>query len=202
MVRFRVSHLVSIMMAFATAACTTTQGPEPSRSELTGPKQEFIAPAKGSVYNTGGDWRVSSVQRDGMRVRLDEVNGDSHVLLIGGIQIFPPLEGADYSISEARDLWPLQVGKTAYFTVDHDMGRGWSHRLEVTRREEITVPAGTFDTYVVKVRERSIANAYEAVVTYWYAPKVRAPVKRAVKQIRGNPNRAPFELQGYELASS
>lgn len=202
MLGFRFSHLFAILTAFTAAACTTSQGSGTSGSEPTGPKQEFVAPAEGSFYDTGGAWRVTRVQRNGMLVRLNEVNGDSQVLMIGGIQVFPPLEGADYKIAEARDLWPLKVGKKTYSTIDHEAHRGWRHRLEVVRREEITVPAGTFDTYVVRVRERSIAREYEAVVTYWYAPKVRAPIKREIKEIRGDANRPPFELQNYELASS
>jgi hypothetical protein len=44
----------------------------------------------------------------------------------------------------------------------------------VRGRERVTVPAGTFDTYVITWSEQGrLANDYEVTHTFWYAPSIR-----------------------------
>ena len=51
-------------------------------------------------------------------------------------------------------------------------------RFVVLRQEQVSVPAGSFDAFVVEQRERVAgASAYEAARKYWFAPEVGTVVK-------------------------
>jgi hypothetical protein len=81
-----------------------------------------------------------------------------------------------------RDLFPLQVGKEISFTVEGATDGGypssWDQTYTVTRRERVTVPAGTFDTYVVRWREQGrLTNDWEATHTFWFSPDISYIVK-------------------------
>ncbi len=47
----------------------------------------------------------------------------------------------------------------------------------VESRERITVPAGTFDTFVVVIRKRSLTSDWTAYERWWYAPAVKNYVR-------------------------
>lgn len=89
-------------------------------------------------------------------------------------------------------LWPLKVGNRIEFRiVDPSATSGstaWSKRdyqetFTVVRREPVTVPGGTFDTFVIEWHETGTAqnNESDAIVTLWYAPGTGYVVKSAVR---------------------
>lgn len=104
-----------------------------------------------------------------------------------------PESSASYSRHEIEGLWPLQVGKRASTDMITQQG-GVNMRWEVPRTETITVPAGTFPTYVVEKRERSSDDSYEATERWWYAPQLGFPVKYEQRLMRGIDKRVPWEL--------
>ncbi|MBK1666518.1 hypothetical protein CKO28_00490 [Rhodovibrio sodomensis] len=71
----------------------------------------------------------------------------------------------------------------------------------VMAREQVTVPAGTFDAYHIHFEQKAlIGPPFKASSRIWYAPELGVPVKR--KRLRstieaGNPG---FELVDYTPA--
>src|SRR3546814_18316272 len=60
---------------------------------------------------------------------------------------------------ELGELFPLQVGKAVSFT-RRWAGEAWQDRIEVLATEPVTVPAGTFDAFVLlTVSEQEIGSA-------------------------------------------
>jgi hypothetical protein len=93
----------------------------------------------------------------------------THALLtdgFGGGQYYPP--------AAVDSFWPLEVGKSTTFNID--AGGPRTVRARVLRTETITVPAGTFYTYVIERKDHGMDGA-ETVATSWYAPSVGAVVK-------------------------
>lgn len=82
------------------------------------------------------------------------------------------LEIAEFDAAPLERLWPLRVRNTA--TVNVVVGEmTWRDTIKVLRAEKISVPAGTFDTFVVERREQSHGKGNdEATSTYWFAPSV------------------------------
>lgn len=73
-------------------------------------------------------------------------------------------------------LYPLQVGKGIKFT----RRKGqlvWDDDILVTATERLTVPAGTFDTFIVRRRSQLRDGEWWAVQRNWYAPSLGWSVK-------------------------
>lgn len=119
-----------------------------------------------SEYNGVKTFRISdgsdiTIYNAQNRNRMATVDGDGKVLY-SNEPFFGPFN------------WPLWEGKEwiqRYKYTDHTVGRSWSNlgnKWEVVKHEEITVPAGTFKTfllvskpYVNEARRRKIWYAYE-----------------------------------------
>jgi hypothetical protein len=83
----------------------------------------------------------------------------------------------DQGGARLRQLFPLAQGKEVWFTVNgvtaSNFPSSWDETYTVIGRERVTVPAGTFDTFVVAWQEQGrLANDYMVRHTYWYAPEV------------------------------
>lgn len=89
---------------------------------------------------------------------------------------------------EARQ--PRTEDLSPYLRLPVRVGKSWSHRfrepiggtrmrvhVDVTDREQITVPAGTFAAYRLEIDERRIDADEGAKQTCWYAPDIQFPVK-------------------------
>lgn len=89
---------------------------------------------------------------------------------------------------KAGDLWPLAVGKTASFYHRGITGAdSWqvSDNAKVTGIEEVSVPAGTFNTFVIHT---AMDNTpwFEGKRTCWYAPDVGYCVKDHFRSVSRN----------------
>ena len=73
-------------------------------------------------------------------------------------------------------LFPLQVGKAVTFT-RRLAGEAWRDRIEVLTTEQVTVPAGTFDTYVLLRVSEQVRGDWRAEQRTWYAPELGWVVK-------------------------
>lgn len=73
-------------------------------------------------------------------------------------------------------LFPLQKGKAVSFT-RRWAGQAWRDRIEVLGTERVTVPAGTFDTYVLLRRSELVGKDWRAEQRTWYAPELGWVVK-------------------------
>ena len=77
-------------------------------------------------------------------------------------------------------LWPLELGKewtNSYLreNIKERSSQTFNYRMVVPKMEEVTVPAGTFETFKVEVY---IPHTGKLFAEYWYSPKI----KRAVKE--------------------
>jgi hypothetical protein len=93
-------------------------------------------------------------------------------------------------------FWPLQVGRSVTF--NYGANSPLSVTTRVLRTETITVPAGTFFTYVVERRTHPMNDFREDVATYWYAPSVGYPVKFVENKLSGA-SRRPYEMVSVVL---
>ncbi|GAB4376935.1 MAG: hypothetical protein Kow00114_40970 [Kiloniellaceae bacterium] len=73
-------------------------------------------------------------------------------------------------------LFPLEVGKAVEFT-RRWAGKAWRDRIEVLGVERVSVPAGSFDTYVLLRRSEQLDGDWRAEQRVWYAPELGWVVK-------------------------
>lgn len=146
----------------------------------------------GTYIETTADKRVI-ITETGYDMIMD-VNGRRQTSIamltdgLGSDQVYPP--GAP------GQFWPLQVGKQVTF--NYGAGSPLHVTARVLRTETITVPAGTFFTYVVERRSHSSIDFAESVATFWYAPSVGT----VVKQVNNSPatgSRGSFEATAIVL---
>lgn len=92
------------------------------------------------------------------------------------------------------ELFPLEVGKTATATVigytAHGGNFGWRFDLEVIGREQISVPAGGYDTYVIRLTERGLPpNTFHVEHAAWIEPHSRIPLRVRHRIVSAEPRR-------------
>lgn len=73
-------------------------------------------------------------------------------------------------------LFPLQIGKAVSFT-RRWAGQAWRDRIEVIGTERVSVPAGTFDTFVLLRVSEQLDSDWRAEQRTWYAPALGWVVK-------------------------
>jgi hypothetical protein len=150
-------------------------------------QQEFHCPKPGTVIeytSTGGT--VVFGEADGMWCTGTQEDGQSW-------RRYAMLAGADASWSgfienHVERIWPLQLGKEINFTFQGRSSRNASavdsatpfwyvEKIVVARKEKLTVPAGTFDTWVIEDHQEVSRGRVIALRTYWYAPEVGFAIK-------------------------
>lgn len=82
---------------------------------------------------------------------------------------------------------PFQAGKKMAVDALQDYSSSaWRWEIEVLRQERVTVPAGTFDAWVVQITETGFgSNQHKSERSYWFDRASNAPVKLEVNLIRG-----------------
>jgi hypothetical protein len=161
----------------------STAQPE-ALSGSSGPRsvapEDFHCPTPGTVIETSvGGW-LQFTGQEGLRCWYRTRSGTTdsrYALLLAGDSDWVE-QGGD----EIGKLWPLRVGKRQWFVArrlaPEQYYMSWYEIYTVTGRERITVPAGTFDTYVITWEEKGrFENGFEAKSTFWYAPEVGYFVK-------------------------
>ena len=82
----------------------------------------------------------------------------------------------DWGESEFAKMYPLQVGKTVQF--DRSIGDiTLRDRIEVVATQRLTIPLGTFDTFVIRHRVEAEGTPWRAERLSWYAPDIGWIVK-------------------------
>jgi hypothetical protein len=170
------------------APSTTVYTPAAIQTTVAQPAPFSPAPP-GTLIETTADKRVVS-RVDGYEVEYN----------IGGRRELSQAlvtEGLDGRITshELQYFWPLEVGKTVTFNIES--GGPHAVTLHVPRTEIITVPAGTFYTYVIEREDRVIADpSTRDIARMWYAPSVGSIVK--YEDLRNRPGRRGLS---YEIVS-
>src|SRR3546814_12703466 len=85
---------------------------------------------------------------------------------------------------ELGELFPLQVGKAVSFT-RRWAGEAWQDRIEVLATERVTVPAGTFDAFVLLRVSEQVNSDWRAEQRAWYAPELGWVVRFRSEERRG-----------------
>lgn len=182
---------------FALAACQT-KPPISNVPQKSGPKAEYNNPPVGTTFTILNEqYRVTKSEDAHLSLQAP---GGASVDLYAGVIRFWNRDERVFEASSFTDLWPIQVGNQAQEVVRVKNGRiSWRYNVAVVGREMIEVPAGNFDSYVIKVHQQSSTRAYEGVSTYWVSTKLGFPVKREHKHIRGSSAPKDFELQNYKF---
>ena len=147
---------------------------------------EFHCPAAGTVIRKSTGGQITFAEADGLRCAYTDEAGQKH-------QRYALFTDADGPLArkELDPLWPLKQGNTVSFTVieaypliNRMTLPNHEEVFAVTRQERITVPAGTFDTYVVEWREQATGTSRtSALITQWYAPGIGCVVKSSVQML-------------------
>lgn len=162
---------------------------------------EFHAPAPHTGFTTSNGYiRIDSA--DGVNLLQPYTNPDRKLYWVGGlVPYFLSSPFADLMQSEVKKLWPLKVGNSIEFQLDQPGYRpgesAYTYQYEATveRTQTVTVPAGTFSTFVVSWHHRGLgSNTFNGVQTVWWSPALGFPVKLDVQIIFGFTDWKGFEL--------
>jgi len=139
-----------------------------------------------------------------MRVRVDGVDVTTvdalHRRTVHSAGFFEPHDGGRYDRAAVERFWPLRVGKQVTF-VERAPDGDWLHTLRAVRGEIVTVPAGSFDTFVVERATSGLGRTrFFATYTYWYAPAAGAIVRAEIRQAGTSPAPIEAEILGRPIA--
>lgn len=152
-------------------------------------------------------------------ISKDDGNGD-RVHLFGGLFSYaywrPGVAWVEYKFDRAmlRKLWPLAPGKETRVKMRFGYGEGktiaqakanWKEtevgeiHYRVLRREKVTVPAGTFDAFVIERNRRFTKHDKGKVIIQrrvgWLVPKLGYVVKQTVRKGPAEPKAKISVLQ-------
>lgn len=115
------------------------------------------------------------------------------------VEISPGENITPESMDKIKGLFPLLVGKKA--ALQHS-GSGWSNSgvAEVIKIEEVTVPAGTFKTFVIRTTMGNLPW-FSSTRIYWYSSEIGWFVKtsRVVRKKNEADENRLWELISYTL---
>jgi hypothetical protein len=167
-------------LAFATGEANAQAAPK--RVAAVGPKlppAAFTPPLDGTTY-VYDSFSNRIVGTDGLTTSY--VDGQTRLgRRLGVFFNDSPREPLQFATDSLAMLWPLSVGKRAVFAV-HRGELAWKYEARVTDTERVTVPAGTYDTYVVTTIEtplltRTPGTVRTRLTTFWYAPAINNVVR-------------------------
>ena len=105
------------------------------------------------------------------------------------------------NLDKFRSLIPLQVGKRmsyAYSGASNLGGSGdWSYTISIEKYETITIPVGTFPSFVILQVEQTHASGGRWERRWWYSPLLGHIIKFEFKTVQGNP--PPNYPRNWEL---
>jgi uncharacterized protein DUF3108 len=167
----------SAMLAATEAARPTAEGRQPM---MFGDAVDFRCPSPHTEIGFRSGVQRVFAGADGITCRYEASSGAVPITAFG-------TDAA--AAATLQQLWPLSVGKEVSFsatTTNAGSSAAAQETYRVVGHEIITVPAGSFDCFIIEreamitaYRDRSFEHS-----RYWYAPEVGYVVK-VVKEIRG-----------------
>ena len=152
-----------------------------SLAEPSLPPAPYVAPAVGTVYRYAG-FSNTVVGAEGLRTRFVDDSGRQG-LRVGLFISDDPEHPSQIDPAQLGALWPLESEKQTNVVVRNGPS-AWLWRFKVLGVQDVTVPAGRFQTYLVQAVQRpdTIRDpkaTQETVVgyTFWYAPSIAAVVR-------------------------
>ena len=125
----------------------------------------------GSSYTNSLGNTLTVRRVDGLSVTFANQSGaefTSHALLYAGN---PKVRGNEAVFAAIDQLFPLELGKSAEAWV-YNSDWAWQLAWNVTRREPVTTPAGTFEAWLIEHTETAIGAGYIGRAETWYSPSV------------------------------
>ena len=212
-------------LALALAGCTTEEGPKapakavwtPAVKVETMPAKAELPPGESRTYVVGESWVWKTmdgtedvrevVAVDGSEVSVQVSWGCSYTHDASGFA--PVTEFSNCSgggsgtqqVERSGSIFPLAVGNTESWKYSgrSDKGNEWTgeRSCEVAGTANVTVPAGSFDTYHVICMEK------RARLDFYYSPEVRNSVifSRAPAGGATKGRRYHYELVRFEPAA-
>lgn len=104
------------------------------------------------------------------------------------------LQGSEHVMQAVDRLWPLAAGKTASAWV-YNNEWAWKLSWQVVGEERVSVPAGTFDAWVIEHTEESLQGGYTGKSRSWYAPSIGWNVQHRSWQQYPYSSKKPEEWQ-------
>lgn len=146
----------------------------------------FEPPPAGMRYATDPDGTIEVDAVEGSHVKARVSRQEKSY--IGGLLRW---DGGIHVTERAQPilagLWPLEVGRSVSGDVAAWGSDVFSIQATVERTELLTTPAGTFNTFVVRVRQRQVPRGYDIEYRYWYAPSLRFVVKQTSESFGQKP---------------
>lgn len=175
--------------ASAIPAARIAETPAPATTPVT---EDFSGPAVAAPRWVRGDrWMYS----DGYGLQVIGVDGDitrfqrlddpgqwftRHGFLRQEAQSATAHRRVVFRSIDAAEAQTLQMRRPVVFTREYTSNQQPRvHRTSwiLEGRETITVPAGTFDTWVIVMRSRNAATNWTGFERWWYSPEVRHYVR-------------------------
>ena len=178
----RISLLSFLLLSVAVGSSAASAQRAPVSAPRAGPKLPpaiFTPALEGTTYQYDA-FSNRILGTDGLTTTY--VDGDGRLgRRLGLFFNDNPREPLSFSTDSLAQLWPLAVGKRAVFSVRRGE-LAWTYEARVTDTERVTVPSGTYDTYVVvtvetPLRTRTPATAKTRLTTFWYAPSIQNVVR-------------------------
>ena len=185
----RAAIAVMIGAALLIGAC---QSPRPTPARLSpAPAAAALPPGRLPALESGATFVFRKGDGAEVSSRIVAVEGDDVTWQADngwtwtGKAFFWPVErwqgegasGSQEISGDPRALFPLVIGERVAYRYQgrrQDQQAGWSGqgRCEVAAAEQITVPAGSFDTYKVVCEQGEDLSEPYRIRTWWYAPAI------------------------------
>ena len=179
--RFALQGLLAMLALALLGACASRSTPLPTLSTAQAPQ-----------WKVGDYWEFSGKSRSpfALSSRMEVKSVGEEIVLMGDAdpakfarldKDFSVRESSgtmlQYSVGSGKDAYvffPLSVGETRTYTQSTSTRKGtqnYTNTVVVEGAEEITVPAGTFKAFKIRVNKKN-DTGWSGSYQMWYAPEV------------------------------
>jgi hypothetical protein len=167
-----IKRRLGVCIVLAICAFTNASGAQDAR---------YKPPAKGTVFEYNNGSSVTVIDTKDMEMTFQLVNSSGTRTLTRYAAFQNNLNSSNEPITFPKDkldaLWPLAVGKETSYQWNTARFAG-VFAYKVARMEEVSVPAGKYQTYVIEIQERGVGgNTFSADEIRWFAPEIGVAVK-------------------------
>ena len=171
---------------------STEMASRPTAPPPAAPSQSLPVPSYAAgdqwVYSDGYGLRVNSIRPDGL-ARFDRLDAPNEWFVSKAIfreeaQSSRVHRAVVFRTGDPMQIFTAPVGQTVSFVREYMRnGELIRHRTSwvIEGRERITVPAGSFDTWVLVMRSDSLTSNWRGYERWYYSPQVKNYVRLEYK---------------------